>query len=368
MQVSIMEFAKQSPSLYATKRDGRAIPVWLRGRPGQAKSSVVENGVKAFLMKAYDCPVDVITDMPAQRDAPDYRGYLVPTKMASGNPISVYTKPDLLTRVENSPAFEGGIVVLFLDEIMQADHLTQKVLTDLILNGRLGEFQLPTNVWIICASNYQEDGAGVNRALTILTNRMTSLDVHLPFASWKKYATKQGLPTSVVDFAEFRQDLAFANAVPSKEGPFPTPRSLTDAARYLKQRTGSDGTIPTDEFTKSLVAGQIGEAAMVEMFAYVADAAELPKLSEIIKDPEQAKCPDYSKMSAQYAASQLLLRCADATNINQLWVYAERLLKDMQVKIANDLLNNNFGGVLFNAPRFTKWLAENRSLVSSSFL
>lgn len=370
MQVSIIDFAKNAPSIYATKRDGRPIPVWLRGRPGQAKSSIVERGVRAYLAKHFGLPiekVDVVTDMPAQRDAPDYRGYLVPTKVSGGNPISVYTKPDLMTRVENSPAVDGGIVILFLDEIMQADHLTQKVLTDLILNGRLGEFQLPPNVWIIAASNYQEDGAGVNRALTILTNRMTVLDVYLPFEAWKKYAEKQGLPNMVIDFAEFRKDLAFADAVPRKDGPFPTPRSVTDAARFIHTRTNGGG-FPTDEFTKAVVAGFIGEPAMVELFAYAADAAELPKIQDIIKDPLATKLPPLEKMSAQYAASQLLIRGADATNINQLWTYAERLMKDMQVKIANELLNNSFGGVLFSAPRFTKWLAENKSLVSASFL
>lgn len=366
--ISIVDFAKNAPSLYATKRNGRPIPVWLRGRPGQAKSSFVENGVRLVLSKAFDCPVDVITDMPAQRDAPDYRGYLVPTKVQGGNPLSVYTKPDLISRVEASPAIHDGIVILFLDELAQADHLTQKVLTDLILNGRLGEFSLPENVWILAASNYQEDGAGVNRVLSILTNRLTVLDVHLPFDAWKSYAAKQGLPDLVLDFAEFRKDLVFVDAIPSKDGPFPTPRSLTDAARYIQTRMQSGPDFPTDSFTKAVVAGFVGEPCMIELFAYAADAAELPKLSEIVADPHQAKCPSWDKMSAQYAASQLLIRGADQSNINQLWLYAERLLKDMQVKIANDLLKNNFGGVLFNAPSFTKWMSENRSLIASSFI
>jgi hypothetical protein len=106
---------------------------------------------------------------------------------------------------------------------------------------------------------------------------------------------------------------------------------------------------------------------MVELWAYAADAAHLPKLPDIIADPEGAIVPDADKLSAQYAAAQLIKQAANADNINALWTYAERLIRDMQVKIANDLINNEFGGVLFNAPTFTKWLAENKALVTSTF-
>jgi hypothetical protein len=316
--------------------------------------------------------VDVIVDMPAQRDAPDYRGYLVPTKVANGAPLSVYTKPDLFSRIEASPAIDKGIVVLFLDEIGQADSLTQKVLTDLILNGRIGEYTLPENVWIIGASNYQEDGAGVSRALTILTNRMTILDVYLPFEDWAKHAARLGIPPVVIDFADFRKDLVFTDAIPSRDGPFPTPRSLTDASRHIMQRKTDQGlddpmAVPQDSFTKALVSGCVGSSTAIELFAYAENAAVLPKIHEIVADPANAKLPPFDMMSAQYAASQLLIRGATQQNVNAIWKYAERLLKEQQARIANELLKNKFGGTLFNAPDFTRWLAENRSLVTATF-
>lgn len=365
-QISIEEFVSNAAALYNTKRDGRAIPVLLRGRPGQGKSSFIEGRLRHELEDTYGVPVDVITDMPAQRDAPDYRGFLIPHKTADGTPESRYTKPDLLSRIEKSPAYEGGIVILFLDELLQADQLTQKVLTDLILNGRLGEYQLPNNVWILCASNYQEDGAGVNRALTILTNRMVTLDVYLPLPTWTGYAKNLKLHPVCIDFVQFRPELVFTDEVPRRDGPFPTPRSFTDACRYLSQQAKKD-VIPTDGFARAIVAGLVGEACMLEFFAYVDDAQHLPKLKDILAKPSTCKVPSETKLSAQYAAAQLLVRSANSENVNELWTYAERLIKDMQAKIANDLLANKFGGVLFNAPAFTKWVAENKSLLANTF-
>jgi len=285
--------------------------------------------------------------------------------------LSVYTKPDLFSRIEASPAYHDGIVVLFLDELLQADHLTQKVLTDLILNGRIGEFVLPNNVWIIAASNFQEDGAGVNRALTILTNRLIVIDVHLPLSAWKKYAARTGLPEIGIEFACFREDIIFSQAIPARSGPFPTPRSFTDALRFVRSRQASMNIsdpmdVPADEMTRAGVAGSIGEAAMIEFYAYAAEYKELPKFEEIILDPLAAKLPDQTKPASQYAACQLLVRNATADCIEQVWKYAERLVLDLQARLANELLEKSYGGVLFNSPNFARWMAQHKTLLVNS--
>jgi len=369
LTVSIADVASNVVDLYETKRNGRPMPILLLGRPGQAKSVFVETEFKRRLAAHYDCEVDVIVDMPAQRDSVDYRGIVIPFKGPNGTPESAYTKPDLVARIEKSPAYKDGIVVLFMDEMLLSDHLTQKALTDPVLNSRLGEWQLPDNVWIVAASNYQQDGAGVNKAITILTNRIAVFDVVLPMENWQMYAMKRGVPPLGLAFADFRKDL-FMQATPRDGLPFITYRSFTDAMEFIRVKKARMGDtdpmkIPSDHFTRARVAGSIGEAAMVELYAFADTYAELPRLSDIIADPMSAKVPPIHRMDCQYACAHMLMASVTASNINSLWKYAERLVRELQATIIERLTSSDSGGVLLNSPDVAAWIArpENRALL-----
>jgi hypothetical protein len=238
-----------------------------------------------------------------------------------------------------------------------------------VLNSRLGEWQLPDNVWIVAASNYQQDGAGVNKAISILTNRIAVFDVILPMETWQMYAMKRGVPPLGLAFADFRKDL-FMQATPRDGLPFITYRSFTDAMEFLrvkKQRIGDTDPmkIPTDHFTRARVAGSIGEAAMVELYAFADTYTELPKLSEIVADPMSAKVPPIHRMDCQYACAHMLMASVTASNINSLWKYAERLVRELQATIIERLTSSDSGGVLLNSPDEAAWIArpENRALL-----
>ena len=369
--ISITDVAANAVALYETKRGGRPMPLMLIGPPGHAKSSIVEGPLAHTLAAHYGCTVEVITDMPAQRDAPDYKGFLVPTKTAEGTPVSRYTKPDLVYKVEQSTA---DIVVLFFDEILGADHLVQKALTDVMLNGRLGEYVLPEHVWIVGASNRQQDGAAVNRALTILTNRLVTLNVHLPLWAWVKHAEELRLPATGLAFAKFKPGIVFTQEAPTRDGPFSSPRSYTDALRHLSVKKALLGdtdpmTLPSDPFTRSVVTGSIGPAATTELYAYAQVYSELPTIREIEDDPEHAPVPPMHRLDAQFAAGQMLTTYANGDNIGALWTYAERLVRDLQASIVFSLMSNSFGGTLLNCKSLSKWIADprNKALLSSSW-
>lgn len=375
MEISIAEIASNAIDLYETKCDsvGHATPILLEGKPGQAKTDFIRHEIRQRLASHYDCPVSVLIDVPSQRDPMDYRGFMVPTKVQGGTPESIFTKPDLVSRIEKLDGYNDGIVILFMDELLQADHLTQKVLTDLFLNYRLGEWVLPPNVWVISATNTQQDGAGVNRALTILTNRLAKFRVFLPIEAWLKWAREKALPAMGPAFAEFRKDM-FQQPTPRDGEPFLTYRSFTDALRFIKARKARLGdndpmSVPDDHFTRARVAGAIGEAAMVEFYAFAATFAELPKISEIVADPTTAKIPPLRRMDAQYAAAHLVMSSVTAGNINQLWTYSERLVRELQATIIKQLTDSTAGGILLNSPAIAHWIADpaNKALLANTF-
>lgn len=387
----ITEIVENAVALYRTKQNHRPMPVYMQGPPGCGKSKLVETEVPRMLEEHFfpdaeptqrpERPnvtwsqggkVAVVTEILSTVESTDIRGFAMPVKdRETGTYETAWIMPALVRAEQWAYAQGAKIVIFFFDELPQCDTSTQKGVVDIMLNGRIGEYGLRPTTWCIAAGNRTKDMAGANRLLSILRNRVVNYEVEMPLAKWLKWASTQGMSPTIGDFLTFRPDL-LADVQPTKDGAFLTHRSMTQASSLINAMKRMQGitdpaVLPDDGFTRDSVVGTIGEAAAVELYAYAADAADLPKVEEIIKDPEQAKVPANDHLSAQYAAAQLLKRSATQHNVVQLWIYAERLMVDMQAKIANDLLENNFGSVLFNTKRFSDWLAANRSLITATF-
>jgi hypothetical protein len=390
VEISILDFAKNAVCDYETKRtDGRPHSIHLVGHPGQAKTDIVSNIVPQILEDYYwpNAPeveqdwepnvswsrggkVAVYREILSTRESVDVRGFNMPLKNEdTGEYTTYYVCPDIVKTVERLYAQSAEIVILFFDELAQCGYDIQKSISDVLHNGRIGSYAVPKPTWVIGASNYAQDGAGANRLLTILNNRVNTLNVFLPFEAWSTHAREQlGFPDVLLDFADFRKELVFTDAVPLKEGPFPSPRSYTDACHALVTRQRvldcEFHALDTDAYARAKVAGYISEGAMVELFAFMSELHHLPKLSEIVADPNAAVMPE--KVSAQYAAALMLIRETTNENVEALWTYAERLTKDMQVKVAASILAKPVGGKLYNSETFAKWKNSNKALINAA--
>lgn len=369
--VALNEFPKQAAFLYSCKNShGHAEPLVIQSPPGQGKSDMIENQLARELGSAYDCPVDVITDMPANRDPMDYKGFALPTKREGKAPASVYTEPDLVERVNRSHAIDDGIVVLFLDEFGQADHLTQKVLADLLLNYRLGEYQLPTNVWIVGATNQQSDGAGVNRILTHLNNRVAWYNAYLPMNEWASWARLHDIPAVGIAFAEFNERY-FSQPEPTKDGPFLTYRSFTKAmqalnAYKLTHDIDDPRVIPDDAFLRRTVEGRIGVQHALSFFEYARVMEHLPKPQQVYSDPDNAPVPE--DMAAMYAASNMVTELANRTDtpshVEACVTYATRLPGDLAASALVSMNLGPNGGISQNCRGMAAWLKDHAVLLA----
>lgn len=358
----IMDLAKVVVPLYES---GTALH--LIGPPGIGKSDVARHTLTAVLAAHFNEPFGFHDVLLPTVDAPDVRGFLVPTKLADGTPSSFYTRSGIMPSKEYLKEYPRGI--MFLDERNSADMLTQKATAPVILEKRFGDERLPEGWWIVSASNRVSDRAGASKALSMMTNRERAIEIQSDVQSWSIWAEEKGIHPMLVAFAKARPGVVFPDSVPKEDGPFCTARSFTSAARLLALVAGVDANgnpnmqINCDSLTSQLVQGDIGEAATAELMAHIKLGDQLPTIEEIESDPTNAKCP--TALSAAYAAAQMCLHFAKAGNIDKIWTYAQRLPREIQVSTAQSMVSRG-GGILLNSPAMTAWIGKNQALINTS--
>jgi energy-coupling factor transporter ATP-binding protein EcfA2 len=355
----ILDMLKMVPHWYEA-----GTSIHLIGPPGCGKSDVTQL-FPEILSKKYKEKFGYFEVLVPGIDAPDVRGFLVPTKdPKTGQATSFFTRPPILPSEEYLKEHPRGILVL--DERNAGDLLTQKALAPLVLWKRLGEYSLPPGWLIISCSNRIADRAGVIKPPTHLVNRECTIPLTPDVTSWAVWAEQRGMHPMGVAFAKKFPGVVFTDAVPKDDGPFCTPRSFTAALTMLTNMAGKDAKgnfnmeLPNDTLTQESVAGNVGAGSSAQMFAFFKLHDQLPDLEDIEKDPSKAKCPQ--SLDAAYAAAQLCIHYAKSSNVDKLWEYCERLPKEIQTSTAKSLIHSS-GGVLLNSKRLSKWIAANRALV-----
>lgn len=361
----IMDLIKVAPDMY--KSGARA--VHLVGPPGIGKSEVIEHDIVATLSAAFGEQFGFHGFLAPTVDAPDIRGFLVPTKAADGTPSSFYTRPALLPTKDYLAKHPKGIY--FIDERNGADILVNKALAPVILNKRFGDEYLPPGWQVWSASNRVEDQSGASKALKMMTNRECVIQLQSDIRSWEVWAEARNLHPSAIAFAKRFPGVVFAETVPKHEGPFCTARSFSAVAEYIGSTVGVDASgnvimnFGLDTLGMQVMQGYIGESAAGELGAFIKLGNKLPEIDEILADPLKARCPKPEELHIGFMAAQLLLHYAKPENIDILWTYAERLPREIQVSTGQNLVARG-GGVLLNSQKMTAWIQKNQALINVS--
>jgi hypothetical protein len=154
------------------------IPAVYRGKPGVGKSSVITQVVNDLGMHC-----EIV--LASVREPSDFLGLPIPSKGGKG---VEYAPPQWARR-----AAEAGDAVVFFDEINTAPPSVQAALLRVILEGAVGDFQLPPGVRFIAAMNSVEDAAGGWDMAPPLANRLAHLDWKLPeLQAWVTHLTSAG--------------------------------------------------------------------------------------------------------------------------------------------------------------------------------
>ncbi|GJF29268.1 ATP-binding protein [Kitasatospora sp. NE20-6] len=210
MQGAVTVSPSQVPELLL----GLAItrPVFLWGAPGIGKSSLVREFADSL---GLEC-VSLIGTQLAPED-------LVGVPQITPDGRSRFCPPESIAR--DTP------YCLFLDELNAASPDVQKAFYSLILDRRIGSYELPPGSIVIGAGNRATDGALARPMASALVNRLVHVHLRASATDWLRWAAGSGVHPWVLDHLADRPDHLWS-APPKTEEPFSTPRSwhmLSDA-------------------------------------------------------------------------------------------------------------------------------------------
>jgi hypothetical protein len=258
----------RSVTLAAAKREimvcvRRKRPVFLWGAPGIGKSELVAGLCDSMGGKLYDLRL-------ALMDPSDLKGVLYYNPVAGS---AMWNQPpDLPTKEE---AAKYPIVFLFLDEMNSAAPATQAAAYQLVLNRRVGTYELPDNVVIVAAGNRDTDRGVVYRMPSPLANRFVHLNLRVDFESWNEWALNNKINPDVVAYVTCNKNDLF-NFDPRSSGTaFATPRSWSFVSELLQEDLN-------DVELNDLVSGTVGEGIALKFAAHRKVASQMPNPSDIL--------------------------------------------------------------------------------------
>lgn len=330
-------------------------PVMLHGSPGIGKSDVVRQLAAKKGWPMIDLRL-------SQLDPVDLRGVPSVDRIKGGK-----DKPDHGITNWNVPSFlpTSGEGILFLDEINSAAQATQAAAYQLILDRRLGDYELPEGWRIIAAGNRQNDRAIVNQMSTALKNRFAHINYEVNNEDWCDWALKTNLPIEVLGFIRFRPMLLNEfeqrndSAAEKKRmqtlkdaQAFATPRSWEFLSRAVAQN-------PPREIEYELYSGIVGEGCASEFIGYLKYYRDLPNLDALLMSPKTAKVP--TEPATLYALATGLAAKSTVDNIERVVQYALRMPAEFQVLLMKDAIVRD--NKLTNTKPFNEWALKNADVM-----
>ena len=305
-------------------------PAFLWGAPGIGKSQLVAQAAAAL-----------------KRQMADVRAILLDPVDLRGLPAVVKGRVEWAT-----PGFlpTKGDGVLFLDELNAAPPMVQAACYQLILDRKLGEYELPPGWAVMAAGNRDSDRAVTSRMPSALANRLVHIDVDVDVDDWTKWALDAGIQPELVAFIRFRPNLLHVFDPAAKA--FPTPRAWATVSEILAATP--DAAIEFD-----LISGTVGPAAAAEVIGFLKVFRQLPSPDAVLLNPAKAIVP--TDPAAQYAICGALSRRASPDNFDRITTYADRLPREFGVLLILDAVT--LQPAAQNTGAFIKWSAANADVL-----
>ncbi len=323
---------------FLSAHQGHHTPVMLWGPPGVGKSQMV-----AQVAARHGVPV--IDIRLSQMEPSDLRG--IPFRVED----RVEWAPPAMLPTEHRQGPRG---ILFLDEITSAPPAVSAAAYQLILDRRLGEYQVPEG-WAIFAAGNRQGDRGVTYSMPApLANRFSHFEAETHLDDWVAWAYGAGIDERVIAFLRFRPELLFDFDPAHNPVAFPSPRSWEFAHRALQKFDDQP------DLLRGTLQACVGSAAGVELHAFVTSLEQMPDLDAILAVD---RVPVPTEIDLQYAvAAALVGRAIRAQGEGRLGAvlgpvldYARRFpQREMGVMLVSDL-HRAVGSEVFAAPQFATW-------------
>lgn len=233
-------------------------PIFLWGAPGIGKSSLVRQFADSL-------GLECVTMLGTQLAPEDLIG--VPELI---NGRSRFAPPESIAREEP--------YCLFLDELNASSPEVQKAFYSLILDRRIGTYELPEGSVVIGAGNRATDNALARPMASALINRLVHVHLRASVDDWLKWAAGNDIHPWIVDYLVQRPDHLWS-APPKTEEPFSSPRAWHMLSDVMK----SYGEGIEDETLATLAFGTLTVQHASAFRAYVKTVRHAYDLEAVLK-------------------------------------------------------------------------------------
>lgn len=328
---------------------------FLQSSPGLGKSSIMKSIAKELNLKIIDhrlstsAPED-LSGLPRFDD--DGYAYFAPFAglfPVVGTKLPVKHKAVLDEHgkvIKEAEYYDGWLI--FLDEFNSATKLVQAAAYKLILDKQVGQYDLHENCLLACAGNLSTDRALVNPLGTAMQSRVVHIEMVESFDEWlmdvalpQKYDSRviaylSQYPSKLMDFRPDHQEKTFC-----------CPRTwqfinqLIQGKEVEKRKTG-------------LYAGTITSGVAADFVEFTAVFATMPKVAEILKDPNGYMVP--TDPATKWATVTSLLEHVSGDNLTDLAIYINRFDLAFRVLFFRSVMVNH--KTLRHHPAFAKAMLE----------
>lgn len=326
--------AQELPHLLASRR-----PVFLWGKSGIGKSAVVRQVAQAAKLELRDVRM-------SQLDSIDLRGFPVPN---TKDRTMEWLAPSFL------PTKKDKAGILFLDEMNGAMPAVLAPSYQLILDGRIGNYEFPDHWSIVAAGNGIGDRGITHQMPAPLNNRFIHIDMEVDHDDWHHQAAADGLSVEIRAYMRLKKESLHDFDPVLNPRSFPTPRAWYFVDEVFKRENLKNKPLALLE----LIKGTVGEGHGASFTGFCRDLASMPDIDSIMMNPKQAKLP--GNQSVMHAVGTALADRTTPTNFDRVMVYMERLEPEIQTVFVRSAINKD--DRVCNTKTYQDWILKNQSFL-----
>lgn len=308
------------------------VPTFLWGAPGIGKSSIIKQIAKSKNIGFIDLRLSLM-------DPTDLKG------------IPFYDK-DSHTALWAPPAFlpRAGEGILFLDELNSAAPSVQASAYQLILDRKVGEYELPSGWAIVAAGNREGDRGVTYRMPAPLANRFVHFEMQVSVDDWKSWAYSAQIDERIIAYIAYKNEHLFTFDATSDTKSFATPRSWEFVHSMLQSKL-------SEALFLESISGAVGKDVAVGFLSFAKVIDKLPDIQNILAcgNGEYSDEVDVLYALSTGLVSQLLHNYSDEV-LENLLHYTLGLKSEFAVMSVQELQRN--GITMENSAMFKEWVRK----------
>jgi len=266
----------------------RRRPLFISGPPGIGKSDIVAEVARMQNRLLIDIRLPLL-------EATDIRGIPhlaeVTIRDAQGNIVFNEQNVPFTEKIfkwsnpSDLPTDPNSRALVFFDEMSAAPPSVQAATYQIILNRKIGTYQLPEGVVIVAAGNRVKDKGVAYNMPTPLANRFIHTTLHTDFDDWQEWAMKNRIHKDVVGYLTFQPNDLFDFDPRRDSYAFATPRSWSFVSDLIYERQADGSLADTDlpaDILGDMIKGTVGEGPAIKFITYRKQASNLPRARDIL--------------------------------------------------------------------------------------